>query len=382
MFRGKETDFLPVDRASTEELNRDVRAVGKAVPAALVDMFPIGIVVINQYRQIVFANSAFKGVAATSGTNEPVGLRPGEALGCVHGCSAESGCGTTRFCRHCGAVLAILESLRGHQAAEECRMVRKGAVGDESLDLQVFTSPLEVEGRRYSLFSALDISHEKRRSAMERIFFHDVLNSASGMYMLSGLMEEGIGPEREEAGALLRQSSSKMLELILSQKDLLAAEQGHLQVCFEDAESRDVLEQVRDKMLRRPEAQDRVLVLSENVSPVAFVSDEKLLGRVLGNLVLNALEAADPIDTVTLDCRTVNGEVEFLVHNEGVMPEDVQLQLFKRSFSTKGQGRGLGLYAARLMGEGYLGGTLSFCSNDATGTVFSLRVPIGHPEMQ
>ncbi|MBU1001070.1 MAG: PAS domain-containing sensor histidine kinase [Proteobacteria bacterium] len=382
MFRGKETEYLPVQRASSEELHADFRAVGEAVSAVVMDQLPVGIIVINQYRQIVFANTAFKGVAAVSGTRDPLGMRPGEALGCVHGCSAESGCGTTRFCRYCGAVLAILESLRGHQSVEECRLVRKGAVGDEALDLQVFASPLEVEGRRYSLFTALDVSHEKRRYAMERVFFHDVLNSASGVHMLAGLMEDGIGPEREEAGALLRQSSAKMLETILSQKDLLAAERGQLSVCCEDADSRDILKQVRERMLRHPQAQERVLQVAEDAATVLLVTDAKLLGRVLGNLVLNALEAAEPISRVTMGCRMLDAEAEFFVYNEGLIPENVQLQLFKRSFSTKGQGRGLGLYAARLLGEGYLGGTVSFHSDKDAGTVFTVRLPLGCLEGQ
>jgi len=39
----------------------------------------------------------------------------------------------------------------------------------------------EFEDRRYSAFSIMDISHEKRRRALERIFFHDILNIAGGM---------------------------------------------------------------------------------------------------------------------------------------------------------------------------------------------------------
>jgi len=94
-------------------------------------------------------------------------------------------------------------------------------------------------------------------------------------------------------------------------------------------------------------------------------------------LVANALEAVADGEVVTLSCRARRGGAEIVVHNPGVLTESVRSQLFKRSFSTKGKGRGLGLYMARLVGEGYLGGSLSFESGDGQGTVFTLALPPG-----
>ena len=60
---------------------------------------------------------------------------------------------------------------------------------------------------------------------------------------------------------------------------------------------------------------------------------------------------------------------------QGVMAEDVRLQLFTRYFSTKEAGRGLGTYSARLLTEEYLGGALSFRSEPGEGTTFSVQLP-------
>jgi len=57
------------------------------------------------------------------------------------------------------------------------------------------------------------------------------------------------------------------------------------------------------------------------------------------------------------------------------MPLEVQRQLFTRSFSTKGTGRGLGTYSIKLITEKYLQGTVSFVSNEEQGTVFTVRYP-------
>jgi sensor histidine kinase regulating citrate/malate metabolism len=49
------------------------------------------------------------------------------------------------------------------------------------------------------------------------------------------------------------------------------------------------------------------------------------------------------------------------VRSYPLIPKDVQLQLFQRSFSTKGMGRGWGTYSIRLLTERYLGaGLISF----------------------
>ena len=57
------------------------------------------------------------------------------------------------------------------------------------------------------------------------------------------------------------------------------------------------------------------------------------------------------------------------------MSQEAQLQVFQRSFSTKGRGRGLGTYSVKLLSERYLGGRVSFSSTPEAGTVFRLFLP-------
>ena len=57
------------------------------------------------------------------------------------------------------------------------------------------------------------------------------------------------------------------------------------------------------------------------------------------------------------------------------MPRSIQLQVFQRSFSTKGAGRGIGTYSIKLLTERYLGGKVSFVSEDGIGTRFSCHLP-------
>ena len=99
-----------------------------------------------------------------------------------------------------------------------------------------------------------------------------------------------------------------------------------------------------------------------------MVTDRVLLGRVLDNMLRNALEATLPGGTIRAGCHAAGDDVEFRVWNPGEMPRDAQLQVFQRSFSTKGNGRGLGTYSMKLLTGRYLGGTVSFHSSAAEGS--------------
>ena len=102
--------------------------------------------------------------------------------------------------------------------------------------------------------------------------------------------------------------------------------------------------------------------------------------RILGNLTKNDLEATPEGGVITLWCRQEGRGLSISVHNEGVMPEPSQLQVFQRSFSTKGEGRGLGTYGSRLLAERYLQGEVSFSSTKAAGTTFTVSLPLTIPE--
>ncbi len=115
-----------------------------------------------------------------------------------------------------------------------------------------------------------------------------------------------------------------------------------------------------------PACQDRWLDLGPS-SEAQITGDRRLLARVLGNLIKNALEASPPCATVDVAMTAEEGQVEFTVHNESVMPLEVQLQLFQRSFSTKGGNRGLGTYSVKLLTERYLGGACGSCPIPTTG---------------
>jgi signal transduction histidine kinase len=327
---------------------------------------------INSDRQIVQPNSklvTFSGHSAA----DLIGRRLGEAVGCEYSSDAPAGCGTTPACALCGAAEAIAQTLDTGKAAQaECRITINTAHGHEPMELRVWTTPVRMDGEDFMVFAVRDISDEHRRRVLERMFFHDVLNSAGGLRNLLEILPD-LSPEEAEG---MRTSAShlaaQVVEEIQSQRDLAAAERGELSPHVHPMDVPAMLHELVALYQHHSVAEGKTLVAEVNDGSKPFSSDPVLLRRVLGNLVKNALEASTPGQRVTIRYRNTGTPI-FSVHNESVMPAAVKLQVFQRSFTTKaGIGRGVGTYSARLLTERYLRGRISFESRDGEGTTFTV----------
>jgi len=160
------------------------------------------------------------------------------------------------------------------------------------------------------------------------------------------------------------------------QRLLLAAERRDLAVNPTSMLTGAVLGGVRDQWRNHPAAEGKQLTVGQ-CDDVAVHVDATLLNRVLGNMVKNGLEASAAGETVTLECVRVGRHVEFSAHNPRALDPDQARQMFQRSFSTKGPGRGLGTYSMKLLTERYLGGQVRFSSSPDEGTTFIVSVPVG-----
>lgn len=335
---------------------------------ALLDRLPQPMLLINRHRQIVYANPATSPLLADKSVDAVIGLRPGEAMECRHSDETPDGCGTTEFCSTCGTAKVLGAGQRGERASEECRIISKTLGHD--LDLRVWTAPLSVAGETFTLLTMMDISDEKRREALERVFFHDVLNTAGGILGMATLCANAAPEEREELSGVVARLAGTLIEELKTQQSLSETERGDLVVWPEPLSSLELLQSLVEAYRTHQAAGDRRICIIPESENVMFINDATLLRRVIGNMMKNALEGCPAGGTVTLSCGSDAQRVLFRVHNPTAMPRNVQLQLFQRSFSTKGPGRGLGTYSMKLLSERYLGGKVSFVSSEEHGTTF------------
>ena len=373
------TCFAPSERACQEEIDRQFAVLSQHAIPLVLNAMPIIAMVLNRQRQVVHGNRKFADVLGIADIREALGKRPGEAFRCVHADEHPGGCGTSEFCAHCGAVRSILLGLAGTDNVQECAINRDTGSGIEALDLRVSSASVHLDAEPYLIFSINDVSHEKRRRTLERLFFHDMLNTVGGVQGLLEFLAEEVPEDLQADARLIYRAVSQLTDEIIYQKQLLAAETNELETNCTPLRSDDILDVVAATFQGGEQARDRRIVVDNTCSNVVFHSDPVLLRRVVGNMVKNALEATPAGGEIRLGSRALADAVEFSVQNAGVIPRSVQMRIFSRSFSTKGVGRGLGTYSIKLLTERYLGGRADFVSNREDGTIFRVRLPLTLP---
>jgi signal transduction histidine kinase len=366
--RGERHDTPDARRASAAEIERQAALVGASpIVAALLDAVDAVLLVLNDRRQVVAWNGPRRDAPA-------LGLRPGELLGCANA-SGPGGCGTDPACASCGALGAILGCERTvRPLGADCLIP---TAEGPSRELDVRATPVQLEGERFTVVTLRDVTAERRREALEQIFFHDILNTASAVRGWAWHVGRG-GSDLNKAGERIDALSRQLEREIRDHQAFVLAEQGTLVACPETVRAQELLDEISAMFSQHVVTRARTLQTALGAPELTLETDRALLGRVLVNMVRNALEATAPGGSVLLRSDREPGDgasVRFSVHNAGAMPADVQSRVFQRSFSTKGPGRGLGTYGMKLLGERYLRGAVSFTSCPTAGTTFAIRLP-------
>jgi nitrogen fixation/metabolism regulation signal transduction histidine kinase len=366
--------FAPAERATSEDIETLAhRALSDPILQIVFDAIGGYVMVLDKHRQIIVANDELLEMLKADKEGSLVGLRPGEALNCVNATRGPNGCGTSRQCRHCGAVATILSAQSmGKVADGQCTIsyVRDGT--PHLVDFRVRVSPLKLGDAEVYVAVFQDISAVKWAELQQRMFLHDLANVAMG---LSGWSEVLATETPTEVATRIVELARQLSENLNSQRLLLQCESGEFHPSLRDLPIETLITDLKDLFDPLATARNCQFIVNHANSPCTLRTDRTLLLRVLGNLVKNAFEASPIGKNVTVTIRSLDEQTEFIVHNIGTIPERAAKQLFKRRFSTKGQSRGLGIYAVQVFGEQYLGGHVEFESAEETGTFFRFNLP-------
>jgi hypothetical protein len=365
-------------RMGATELQRLADMV-KSAPLVqeVLDCMPELVCILTSTRQVLLANQAMLVFLGQDGGELTPGSRPGELVNCMHTECGMHACGTTSYCTQCGAFRTIMTSIgQKERATGECRVTQNIDGKLESLDLYLWCSPVEVEDHTLYILAIINISDQKRRQALERIFFHDLLNSFSALTSHVQLLQTAPSDQVHTLANRLGQATEGLVQEVLAQRDLLLAESDQLIVNPSLISPAQLLQRVADGFEGDPLLRDRLLQIAPQSQRAGLIADAVLLRRILINMAKNGLEASKPGEMVSMGWDLEEDAVRFWVHNPQVISPEHQLQIFNRSFSTKGSGRGLGTYSMRLLAERYLEGEVGFSSETETGTRFWVSLPL------
>jgi signal transduction histidine kinase len=333
--------------------------------------------IVNENKQVVLSNEALVTLTGMQPLENIVGKRPGKVLGCAN-LMPGIDCTETENCSFCGINRTLQQSqTEQRRVVSETRLSTRTNGQLISYDFQVVCSPLSFHGKSYTLINLVDISMLKRNEMLERVFYHDLLNHLGGLSgIVSILKTVNRQPELEEYIEILTAMSELTVEDIQTQQLLRAAESSKLIVDKQYYSAFEMLETVRKQLAYHSQFEKRKIVVCSECSDFGFQTDGALLKRILINMAKNAAEASHEHSPIHLICKRQDDMALFCVHNEGVIQQDIQKQIFQRSFSTKGKGRGLGTYSMKLFGENYLKGRVYFTSNKKDGTLFTIEIPL------
>lgn len=305
-----------------------------------------------------------------------LGLRPGEMLGCIHVPEGPDGCGTSKACARCGAVLAILASQGSREpVAGECLMSMAHEGVWESREFHARATPLRVGNHRLTVLTLRDISAEKRRELLERVFLHDLMNTLQGLRGWTEILQGTLSDPTRAAERIL-DLSDRLTQEVVAQRYLLQAEQGRLIPEMVSVPPDQILEGLAQILLQHTCSRNREVVIERNPGAQLIQTDPGILSRVVLNMTVNALEATEEGGRVRVWFGDLNGSRGFFVHNSGHIPSGIAARMFHRSFSTKGDpARGLGTYSMKLLGESVLKGRVGFTSTPEAGTHFFMLQP-------
>ena len=369
-------DFpIPQGRATPAEVDEQANlCLGDPVVQTVLEAVGSQAVVLNAQRQIVAANRTMLQVLPLEDPETCQGMRLGEAIGCIHALEGPSGCGSSRACRGCGALLSVLNAQETCQTTTgECLISTQNKGRWESREYAVRAVPLNVANHRMTLLGLQDISSRKRRQALERVFIHDLQDALHGMRSWMTVLHAA-GADPAVIAERVLNLSSQLSASVDSQARLIQAETGDLvpEICTVSPEY------ILDKLMAALPADlaPRLLRLPQALDSSLIRTDPEILCRILRKMVLNALEALPRGGHAQIWHERRSGCMAFVVQNPGCMPPEVADQVFQRSFSTKaGPGRGMGTYGMKLLGETVLGGKVGFTTNWADGTRFFIELP-------
>ncbi len=332
------THYAPASRSNYDEIKRQSSYFCEDCELTeLLDFIPSYLMVLNQNRQLVYGNQKLLDYLSLSDSDTILGQRPGEILQCVNHKKNQNGCGTTQFCKYCGAAQSIVQSVTDEHKTAECRIVRSLNGNEEPLDLRVWAYPFKKYDEPFTFFYLFNIEDEKRRLFLERSFLHDISNTTSALLGLSDLIKHLQLPPNEKENIVNRINilGKRMSAEIHAHRLLIAAEYNELQLEISQINSLDLLELIRTGYNNPERLNGRFLKIDEGAMPVTFETDITLLSRILENMVKNGIEASPPNHAITIGCYGGEDRVFLWVHSPTYMPENIRLQIFNRSFSTK-----------------------------------------------
>ncbi|MBF0452315.1 MAG: MEKHLA domain-containing protein, partial [Candidatus Magnetomorum sp.] len=276
---------------------------------------------------------------------------------------------------------------KGYSDEYEKEIIRKDG---RRVPLSVRSWPLkDQQGSITGIWSiARDITERKRaerlREDVERIVRHDLKTPLNGIIGYASLFKNYDHLTKElciKGSSIIEKSAHNILHMIEHSLDIFKMEEGVYELDPEACNLIPIFNQLNESLASLKSAGQLNLVFLLNDRPLSWeekfmvMGEDVQLQNMFANLIKNALEASPEKNTVTVTLNDNKQEHEIIIHNMGVIPENIRDHFFERyATSGKSGGTGIGTYSALLIAKIH-GGTITFTSTIEQGTALIVHLP-------
>lgn len=155
----------------------------------------------------------------------------------------------------------------------------------------------------------------------------------------------------------------------------------HLKVHLREESVQAVYDIIKDDMELRASSQRRLLSAALPTDLPTIAADRSSMGEVIGNLIDNAIKYSNEGSAISLTAQPIQGgQIEISVTDNGIgMPANVVNNLFHKFYRSHRSretvaGTGIGLYICKAIVESH-GGTIGVRSVEGEGSVFTVTLP-------
>jgi two-component system, OmpR family, phosphate regulon sensor histidine kinase PhoR len=271
---------------------------------------------------------------------------------------------------------ALADALTGNRA-----MMRQAAVGERML--RIWATP--IEGSDGAAVGVEDVTELQRLGRARRDFVANISHELRTPLANIDLAAQTLRNAGEGDPALTHrmldqiQVQVRMLsQLSQEMMELAQIESGQVLLKLESTELEPVIRHTVTNLMPQAAMKNQQLSLHVPEGLTALI-DEAMIGRVINNLIHNAIKFAPDGGIVTVTAEAKGEDVEICVADNGPgIPKEEQRRVFERFYKadrarSRG-GTGLGLAIARHMVEGH-GGQIWVDSTPGHGATFCFTVP-------
>ena len=255
-----------------------------------------------------------------------------------------------------------------------CREAEKIGTGDFSEIAPAF-SLRELEQLRASMNGM--VRQLQRSDQVQKVFFQNVSHELRNPLMsISGYaqgIEQGVFPAPKEAAHTILEESVRLTALVNSLLTLSRMESGQNVPALAPVLLGEAIGDCLDRFHGLALQKGVTLAAPAVDGTLAVLGDEELLGKVLDNLVSNAVRYAKTAVTVAVAAEGGRVQISVLDDGAGIGEKDLP-HLFERCYKGPGGNFGLGLSIAQTAARA-MGGTLAAANRPEGGAAFTLTLP-------